>query len=343
MNAAPWPRENAERERLLHIDPASGRWFDTRIEELPGVLRSGDLLVVNDAATLPASLRGTTESGSRIEVRLLGAIGESTWRAALFGPGDWRMDTEQRDAPPDVKAGERIELPNGLTAIVACVSRFPRLVRLEIEGSEESILETIYAHGRPVQYAYLADDIELEAVQTSYASRPWAAEMPSAGRPLRWGLLLEARRRGIDLVSLTHAAGLSSIGDAELDAALPLAEPFEIPERTALAVGVTKARGGRVIAVGTTAVRALEGCVRVHGILKAGRGWTDLRIDPDFEPQVVDGLLTNMHERGESHFELLQAFVPADLLGRAIEHAESAGYLAHEFGDTCLILASGES
>ncbi len=140
MNAAPWPRGTAERARLLHIDPASGRWSDARIEELPRFLRPGDLLVVNDAATLPASLRGITESGSRIEVRLLGAIGESTWRAALFGPGDWRTDTERRDAPPDVKTGERIELANGLTAMVACVSRFPSLVRVEIEGSEESIL-----------------------------------------------------------------------------------------------------------------------------------------------------------------------------------------------------------
>ncbi len=339
MIAASWPRGREQCGRLLHVDPGAGGFSDHRVEDLPGLLRAGDLLVVNDAATLPASLPATTEAGSAFEVRLLGETTASTWSAVLFGPGDWRIDTELRAAPPDLVAGERIALAHGaFRARVASVCG-RRLVQLEMDRPRQEVLSAIYAHGRPVQYAYLADALDLEAVQTSYAGRPWAVEMPSAGRPLRWSVLLEARRRGVELAAVTHAAGLSSIGDCALDSALPFAEAFEVPQRTVDAVRAARSCGGRVVAVGTTAARALEGCARLHdGRLEAGRGWTDLRIGPDFEPQVIDGILTNMHEPGESHFELLRAFAPAGLLARAIQHAETSGYLAHEFGDSCLIL-----
>jgi S-adenosylmethionine:tRNA ribosyltransferase-isomerase len=152
-------------------------------------------------------------------------------------------------------------------------------------------------------------------------------------------VLSEARRRGIGLVSLTHAAGLSSTGDPGLDAALPLPEAFDIPADTVRAVERTRAARGRVVAVGTTVVRALEGAWEAGGgRLRAGEGRTSLRIDGRFQPRVVDGLLTGVHQPGESHFELLQAFAPEPLLRRALAHAESEGYLAHEFGDSCLIL-----
>lgn len=340
MIAACWPRGREERERLLHVDPVARQYRDRRVEDLPRLLRAGDLLVANDAATLPASLAATTQAGRHFEVRLLREAARSTWSAVLFGAGDWRTDTEQRPPPPELVVGDRIGLAHGaLRARVVGVCD-PRLVALEMDLPRPQVLAAIYSYGRPVQYAYLADDLDLEAVQTPYAGRPWAAEMPSAGRPLRWSVLLEARRRGVELAAVTHAAGLSSIGDRALDAALPFAERFEVPQRTVDAVRVARSRGGRVVAVGTTAARALEGCARLHdGRLAAGRGWTDLRIGPDFEPNVVDGILTNMHEPGESHFELLQAFAPADLLARAIRHAEARSYLAHEFGDSCLILA----
>jgi S-adenosylmethionine:tRNA ribosyltransferase-isomerase len=177
-------------------------------------------------------------------------------------------------------------------------------------------------------------------VQTAFAGRPLAAEMPSAGRPLRVSLLRALRSRGLAIAVITHAAGLSSTGDRALDAALPLPELSLVPESAVAAVDAALAKGGRVVAVGTTVVRALEGAVR-SGRLQAGAKRTDLRIGPGFRPRVVSGLLTGLHEPGESHFELLQAFAPRALLEAAIEHAARAGYLSHEFGDSCLILASG--
>jgi S-adenosylmethionine:tRNA ribosyltransferase-isomerase len=153
--------------------------------------------------------------------------------------------------------------------------------------------------------------------------------------------LLDAIRRGVSIATLTHAAGLSSTGDPALDAALPLPERFSIPEPTARAVRDTRARGGRVIAVGTTVARALEGCAALHGgAIVAGEGVTDLVLDRRSRPAIVDGLLTGMHEPSASHFHLLEAFAPPDLLVRAHAHAEAEGYLAHEFGDSTLVLAA---
>jgi S-adenosylmethionine:tRNA ribosyltransferase-isomerase len=145
----------------------------------------------------------------------------------------------------------------------------------------------------------------------------------------------------VRVASLTHAAGLSSTGDAALDARLPLPERFEIPAETVEAIRATKAEGGRVIAVGTTVVRALEGCAALHGgEVVAGTGTTDLVIGADFRPRVVDGLLTGMHDPEASHYRLLEAFAPLAVLDRAHAHAVELGYLAHEFGDSSLILAA---
>ena len=213
----------------------------------------------------------------------------------------------------------------------------PRLVELRFLAEEARVWTCLYEHGEPVQYAHVARPLRLAEVQTRYASRPWAAEMPSAGRPLTAAILLALRRRGVALASLTHAAGLSSIGDAELDAVLPLPERYDIPARTVTLVEAARARGGRVIAVGTTVVRALEGATREAGRLEAGAGVTGLVIGPGFAPRCVDGLLTGMHAPGESHYELLRAFVRRPWLDAAIAHAERAGYRNHEFGDTCLI------
>ena len=147
-------------------------------------------------------------------------------------------------------------------------------------------------------------------------------------------------RKGVAVASLTHAAGLSSTGDPAIDAALPLPERFDIPESTARAIAETRARGGRVIAVGTTVARALEGSAAMHGEVRAGEGVTDLILDRRSTPRVVDGLLTGMHSPAASHFHLLEAFAPPDLLRRVHAHAEAEGYLAHELGDSTLLLAA---
>ena len=203
----------------------------------------------------------------------------------------------------------------------------------------DALWAALYRVGRPVQYSHLAHDLPLWAVQTVYAARPWSFEMPSAGRPLSWQTLLALRRKGVRWAALTHAAGLSATGDPALDAALPLPERYDIPAATVRAVEETRARGGRVVAVGTTVVRALEGAAASGGgVLRAGAGVTDLRITPAFRPRVVEGVLSGAHAATESHFQLLAAFAGHALLDAAADHAERAGFLTHELGDSMLVL-----
>jgi S-adenosylmethionine:tRNA ribosyltransferase-isomerase len=338
VNAA--VRPSGRGGRLLHLDPTAGRIHDAQLAELPSLLLRDDLVVVNDAATLPASLQAVAESGEPVEVRLLGETGSSGWRAVLFGPGDWHVRTEDRPAPPLLGPGAALSFGDGLRALIGGVSSLsPRLVVLTFGMEGAALWSALYRLGKPVQYAHLEAGLALSDVQTVYATRPWAAELPSAGRPLSGDVLLGLKRRGIALAAITHAAGLSSTGDPELDRALPLPERYDVPSATVVAVRRARSAGGRVVAVGTSVVRALEGCaLRNGGALWPGEGTTGLVIGPGFRPRVVDGLLTGFHEPGSSHLGLLRAFAPPLLLESAYTHAEAAGYRGHEFGDSSLIL-----
>jgi S-adenosylmethionine:tRNA ribosyltransferase-isomerase len=300
------------------------------------------VLVVNDAATVPASLLATTSRGVRLEVRLAARIDGTRWRAITFGDGDWRTPTENRATPAALRPGDPLLFGPGLEATVETVDPLtPRLVLLRFSCSPSALWTGLYRHGRPIQYSHVLRPLEIWHIQTPFAARPWAVEMPSAGRPLAWSLVRALQAAGVGVYAVTHAAGLSSTGDSVLDARLPLPERFEVPQRTVDAIQAARAQGGRVVAVGTTVVRALEGCADRHGgELLAFEGTTDLRIDPGFVPRVVDGLLTGLHPAGSSHRELEQAFAPEALLSEAWTDAEARGYLQHEFGDTCLVLPS---
>jgi S-adenosylmethionine:tRNA ribosyltransferase-isomerase len=340
MIAAAEPRDDRDRTRLLVIDPCSGQRQDGQIADLPRYTRPGDLLVLNDAATLPGSLQALGSAGEDVELRLVGpGEGERFW-AVAFGAGDYHTRTEDRAAPPPLPAGSELQIGPRLRAKVLTISSIsPRLVELAFTLSGAALWAELYARGAPIQYAHHPRDLPLWSVQTAYASRPWAAEMPSAGRPLSFSTLLALRRQGVSLLLLSHAAGLSATGDPALDAALPLPERYEIPGETAQAIERARGHGGRVIAVGTTVVRALEGAAaKSGGRLTPGADWTDLRIGPGFRPQIVSGILTGMHSPAESHFALLRAFASEAQLTAAFEHAECAHYLAHEFGDVSLVL-----
>jgi S-adenosylmethionine:tRNA ribosyltransferase-isomerase len=341
VTPATWPRDEPLDGRLMLLDPQSGGFEDFRMRELPRLLRRGELLVVNDAATLPASLQATTSTGEQVEVRLAGrGPNAAEWTAALLGRGDWRTRTEERPPPPRLPPGEVLRFGGDLTATVRRVwSVSPRLVELAFDREGDALWEALYRHGRPVQYSHLEGPLALWQVQTAYGARPWAVESPSAGLPLNWELLGALREKGVALASLTHAAGLSSIGDAIVDALLPLPERFEIPEATVEAIEHARREGGRVIAVGTSVVRALEGSAAAHGgRIRAEAAVTDLRINAQYPLRIVDGLLTGLHEPGTSHFSLLTAFAPEEALLVATRHAETTGYLGHEFGDAMLIV-----
>ncbi len=337
MTPARWPREDARAERMLVVDRARRVYDDARVGDLPRLLRAGDLLVVNDAATIPGSLRGEVD-GRPIEVRLV-AEQQGSWLAIAFGGGDWRTRTEDREPAPPLHVSQRIEL-GLLSAVVEHIDHVGdgRRLTLRFEGSESAFWSSLGAVGRPIQYAHLADALAPWHVQNAYASRPWAAEMPSAGHALRWGLLQELRAHGVALARVTHAAGISSTGDAELDATLPWPERFEVSAETVRAIADTRRAGGRVVAVGTSVVRALESA-GAH----AASGITSLRIGPEHRLQIVDAIFTGVHEIGTSHRDLLAAFAPTELLEAAYAHAERAGYLGHEFGDATLVFSSSVS
>jgi S-adenosylmethionine:tRNA ribosyltransferase-isomerase len=334
--AATAPRRGFQTERLLVIDPLTRRFGDYRIRELPQLLNPGDVLVVNDAATLPASLRVDAE----LELRLVSAEQDGTFRAVAFGAGDFRQPTEARRAPRPLAEGERLQFGPELAARVVQVDpQDARLVRLRFETAGATFLSALYRHARPIQYAYAVEPLALWDVQNRYASRPWAFELPSAGHPLTFEALFDIEKRGATLTHVTHAASISSTGSATLDARLPLAERYEIGAPAASILARARQQGSRIIAAGTSVVRALEGHADEHGNVAAGSGETALRLSGSYEPRLVDGLLTGLHEPGTSHFELLEAFAPRQLLLRAVDHAARTGYLQHEFGDSCLVLA----
>jgi S-adenosylmethionine:tRNA ribosyltransferase-isomerase len=325
--------------RLLVVNERGeiGRAPRSRLED---ALRPGDLVVANDAATLPASLVGVhVPTGKPLEVRLAGrgslAHDDLRFRAVLFGAGDWRTRTEDRPAPPPIAAGDPLALGPLLTARVERVLGHARLAELTFAGPVDLVWGGIARHGRPIQYAHLERALALWDVWTPVAARPVAFEPPSAGFALDWRTLHRLRERGVAFATLTLAAGISSTGDARLDAGLPFDEPYRIPVSTAWAIRRAKARGGRVVAVGTTVVRALE-----HLRGGAGDGVADQRIGPDTRLCVVDAVLSGTHAPGESHYELLRAFQADDVLAQADEIMEEERYRTHEFGDSMLVFAS---
>jgi len=331
--------EQRDRTRMLVLNAGVPAIVDASLRELPRWLAAGDVLILNDAATLPASLHGRTARGSAVELRLTGPISGNRASAVLFGAGDHRIATEHRSPPPVLEVGDVIELRELRATIIVRAPLSPRLVQVRFDRGGDALWAALYRSGRPIQYAYHDQPLPLYAFQTAYASRPWSAEMPSAGRPLTWSLLLALRAHGVGVHALTHAAGLSATGDRALDAALPLSERFEIPEHTLAAIARARSAGARVIAVGTSVVRALEGSAALHGgTPRAGAGETALIIDEGFVPRVVDGLLTGVHDPSESHFRLLRAFAAAAALAAAHAHACEHRYLGHEFGDSMLVL-----
>jgi S-adenosylmethionine:tRNA ribosyltransferase-isomerase len=339
------PRSRA-RVRVLVVDGGSGAMRVVSSLEAPSLFERGDLVVVNDAATLPASFFMKTEQTEKdrivrdVELRLVGSIDDRRWLVALFGKGDHRTRTEDREAAPMLDVGARLFA--GVRLVATVTARRPestRLVEVELSIAEEpraplsAIWAELYRMGRPVQYAHVPSPLALWDVQNVYSGRPWAVEMPSAGRLFRADTLLALRRAGVEIARVTHAAGISSVGDPAVDAMLPFPERFEVGEATWEAIAHTRTRGGRVVAIGTSVVRALEGGVRAN----ARRGITDLRIGPRTRRAVVDAVLTGVHEADTSHYALLGAFASQEILARAHARAAREGLLGHELGDACLV------
>jgi S-adenosylmethionine:tRNA ribosyltransferase-isomerase len=327
--------------KLLMLD-ASGRMSHGTRANFVNLLSAGDLVVANDAATLPASLQGIhARSGEEIEVRLAGRRSVRTddvrqFSAVVFGPGDFHTRTEDRPLPPPLIAGDQLVL-GPLPATVERVLDHPRFVELRMEGSADEIWAKLARHGRPIQYSHVASRLALWDVWTPIGGPPVAFEPPSAGFLLDWGTLARMHELSIGFATITHAAGISSTGDPALDALLPFDEPYRILPSAAGAIARTKKNGGRVVAIGTTVVRALEHGASRDGTVRAGDGVATQRVGPWSRLCVVDAILTGIHEQGTSHFEMLRAFAGDTALVRANQELEKYGYRTHEFGDSMFV------
>ena len=286
--------------------------------DLPDVLDPGDVVVVNTSGTLAASLAARRVGGTEIELHL----------STQLPGGLWVVEPRKTEA----HAGELLELPSGGRAELLApypVGGGGRLwvAVLQVPGPLVPYLE---AHGRPIRYSYVERDWPLEAYQTVFAVEPGSAEMPSAARPFTAELVTALVSRGITVAPLVLHTGVSSLEDHEP----PFAEAYRVPAETARLVNGAR----RVIAVGTTVVRALETVADRDGVVHPGEGWTELVITPERGVRAVDGLITGWHEPKASHLLMLEAIAGRDLLERSYQAALDAGYLWHEFGDSHLLL-----
>jgi S-adenosylmethionine:tRNA ribosyltransferase-isomerase len=331
------PRDGA---RLLVIDRSSGSVDHSRFDRLGEHLGVGDLLVLNTSRTLPAAVRARRQDGEALQLRPC-VRRQGAWDALAVQP-------EPPFANVPLVPGETLRVAGAAVRVLGRREDIPLLWRLQLETPSgpggpppprggrdaDSDLDLILREGEPIRYSYVPEPVALRHYQTVYASRPGSAETPSAGRHFTWRLLEALRRGGVGLSEIVLHTGLSSYQDDDFDAEHHLFEEwFEVSPQTALAVNQAR----RVVAVGTTVVRALESATGPGGVRPA-RGWTTLAIGPERPPRVVDALLTGLHEPQASHFDLLRSFVPEPLLSRAYREAIDRGYLWHEFGDAALII-----
>lgn len=306
--------------RLLVSHFRDDRFVHRRFAELPEILQPGDLLVANDSATLPAALVAQRSDGTSVALHLATRIVDSLWVV------------EPRKT--EVTPGEVLLLPeSGTAAMLAPYAGSRRLWVAQLALPEPPI-DYLHRHGRPIAYHYVHGQWPIEYYQTIYAREPGSAEMPSAGRAFTPEILKRLGDRGIDFATITLHTGVSSLEEPEP----PYTEPYLVTAEAAEAVERARSRGGRVIAVGTTAVRTLESAADARGRVIPSRGWTDLVITPSRGVRVVDGLLTGFHEPRASHLAMLAAIAGLSHLERAYRSALGGGYLWHEFGDLHLIL-----
>lgn len=298
--------------------------------DLPRFLRPGDLVVINVSATLPAAVDVTTSAGDAFTLHLSTPLPAGGWVVELRRDGGARPFF---DAVP----GMRLQLPGGADATLLTPyplgSAHPRLwaAVLRVPGTVHAFLAR---HGRPIRYAHVPKPWPLAAYQNVYALEAGSAEMASAGRGFTHEVITALAARGVGIAPVVLHAGVSSQEAGEP----PFPEPYRVPADTARRVNATREWGGRVIAVGTTVVRALETVADDRGAAHPGRGWTDHVVTPDVGVRVVDGLLTGWHEPRASHLALLETVAGRPLLESSYQAALDEGYLWHEFGDTHLIL-----
>jgi S-adenosylmethionine:tRNA ribosyltransferase-isomerase len=299
-----------------------------QFDDLPAFLDPGDLLVVNVSATVPAALDGRLR-GEPIRVHVSTEVPGGLWLVELRDP----QGASTARFTADVR-GERVSLPDG--AAVDLLARAPDSRRLWLStfSGVAEMVPYLLRHGRPIRYAHVPRGWPLSAYQTVFGTEPGSAEMPSASRPFTAELVTTLVARGVGITPLVLHTGVSSLEGDEA----PYQERYRVPRATASRVNATHADGGRVVAIGTTVVRALETVADEDGRVHAAGGWTDVVITPEHPVRAVDGLLTGWHEPQASHLLMLEAVAGRETLELAYRSALRSAYLWHEFGDSHLLL-----
>jgi S-adenosylmethionine:tRNA ribosyltransferase-isomerase len=348
--------------RLLVATPDG--MVHARFGDLPRFLSAGDLLVVNTSGTFAAAVNGRRGDGRPVIVHFSSPLDEGTpWAGTADGrpsgqrhagartpggpagegaPGEapWLVELRENAAATgpvtDAAPGETLTLPDG--GSLTLLRRYPGPAAIRMWAASVAVRGApgafLARHGRPIRYSYVPDPWPLSAYQTVFARSAGSAEMPSAGRPFSARLVTDLVTAGVVIAPITLHTGVASLEAGEP----PLPERFTVPEPTAQLVNLTRAEGRRVVAVGTTCTRALESAVGPGGAVRARHGWTDLVLGAGHPARVVTGLITGWHDPEASHLALLEAVAGQELVRAAYLEAEQAGYLWHEFGDSCLLL-----
>jgi S-adenosylmethionine:tRNA ribosyltransferase-isomerase len=325
---------NRDMVKLMTIDSSDGATRHSTFNHLADFLRSGDLLVFNSSRTLPASLR-TINAGKDqpTEVRLAEHLPDDSWLVLILFGNENKNDEL-------IRPGQKIEFKCNLSAVVENKDqRNPRLWKIWFSQTGSELIDTIHLIGKPIRYGYISAPLPLEYYLTVFAIDPGSSEMPSAGRAFTWKMLFDLKNKNIGTTFLTLHTGLSSYMDDDLSIPHTVGEEeYFIPNGTASKIRTAKAKGGRIIAVGTTVVRALESSASITGKVIAGHSYTNLKITADHDLKITNGLITGFHEPQASHLDLISAFLSPKQIRKAYEEAIQKRYLWHEFGDLCLIL-----
>jgi S-adenosylmethionine:tRNA ribosyltransferase-isomerase len=320
--------QNRDRVRLMVAHRWSVQITHRTFRDLADVLGPGDALVVNVSATLPAAVDAETGDGERIRLHLAGPTGGGLWAVEVR-----RVTRGGGTSPGPHVEPQTLSLPGGVSiTLLAPSPRSPRLWIAAIEGTPD-VTEFLADNGKPIRYTP-GPTVPIEDYQTVFATTPGSAEMPSAARPFTETLVTDLIARGVAVLPVTLHTGVSSYEERET----PGEERYSVPQTTAASLNALRAAGGRIVAVGTTTVRALETVSDTTGVIHPGSGLTDLVVTPAGGVRSVDALITGWHEPRSSHLLLLEAIAGRELLGKVYKSALHEGYLWHEFGDSLLIL-----
>jgi len=310
--------------RMLVARRNTGELVHSTFALLPSFLDAGDLVVLNTSGTLPASLQALAPDGTRVGIHLSTELGGDRWAVEPRAGSERWPDTE----PPR-------HLALGEGASIDLVERY-RGTRLWVAELHLPVPTRTWlaVHGQPIRYGYVDRPWPITSYQNVYATEPGSAEMPSAGRPFTAEILMRLVAKGVGVTPVVLHTGVASLEADET----PYPERVRVPTVTAARINATRAAGNRVVAVGTTVVRALETAADADGVVTPYDDWTELLVTPERGVRVVDGLLTGWHEPEASHLLMLEAIAGRALLEDSYEASLAEGYLWHEFGDVHLVL-----